>query len=94
MTEIFDKKVINSVLRNDDLLFDWCFAASESIDHDVADKCLEKIVNKWFSITGNSFVKNMMERYMQTSRKGQRSQSHCVVSYSLIPMKCNVKQNK
>lgn len=70
MNENFSKKVINSVLSDDDLLFDWCFAASESIDQDVADKCLEKIVNKWFSIRGNSFAKNMMERYKQTSKKG------------------------
>ena len=45
MNKNFSKKVINSVLSDDDLLFDWCFAASESIDQDVADKCLMPLLS-------------------------------------------------
>ena len=69
MDERFTKKVIKSVLDDDDLLFDWCLVSDLVIDQDAADICLEKIVKKWYSIRGHSFAKNMMERYKIESKK-------------------------
>ena len=70
MNDQFKDKVMNSVLNDEDLLFDWCMAAQSVVDSDIADNCLKKIVKKWLSIRGNSFAKNVMERYKQTSKKG------------------------
>ena len=70
MDEKFAKKVQDSVLNDDDLLFDWCMAIEFTVDQEIADKCLEKIVKKWLFIRGNSFAANMMERYKQMSKKG------------------------
>ena len=61
MNEQFTKKVLESVLNDDNLLFGWCFAAGLIIDQDVANSCLEKIAKKWYSIRGNSFAKKLME---------------------------------
>ena len=48
MNEEFAKKVQDSVLSDDDLLFDWCMAIEFTADQEVADKCLEKIVKNGF----------------------------------------------
>ena len=78
MNENFTKKVIKSVLSDDNLLLDWCFAIEVVVDQDVVDTCLEKIVKKWYSIKSHSFAKNMMERYKLTSKKGtQKSKPFC-----------------
>ena len=69
MNEQFSKKVIDGVLNDENLLFNWCFAAG-CIDQEIADQCLEKIVQKWFVIRGFSFAKSLMEMYKQASRKG------------------------
>ena len=70
MNEGFRKKVISATLSDDDLLFDWCFAAEFVVDQDIADRCLQKIVNKWFVIRRFSFSNSMMEMYKQESKKG------------------------
>lgn len=70
MNEGFRKKVTSAILSDDNLLFDWCFASEFIVDQDIADRCLEKIVNKWFVIRGFSFSNSMMEMYKQQSKKG------------------------
>ena len=67
MNEGFRKKVISAILSDDDLLFDWCFAAEFVVDQDIGDRCLQKVVNKWFVIRGFSFSNSMMEMYKQES---------------------------
>ena len=69
MNETFSKKVIEAILSDDNLLFDWCFAA-ECIDQEIADQCLQKIVKKWFIIRGFSFASSLMEMYKQATKKG------------------------
>ena len=54
MKEQFNDKVTNSVLSNEDLLFDWCLASQFAVESDFVDKCLKKIVKKWIAIRGNS----------------------------------------
>ena len=56
MNEQFTKKILESVLSANTLLFDWCFAAL-TMDQDAPDSCLEKMVKTWYSIRGNSFAK-------------------------------------
>ena len=70
MNEQFNEKVMDAVLNDEDLLFDWCLASQFAVESDIADNCLKKIVKKWISIRGNSFAKNVMEMYKQTSKKG------------------------
>ena len=70
MNEQFNEKVMDSVLNDEDLLFDWCLASQFAVESDIADNCLKKIVKKWISVRGNSFAKNVMEIYKQTSKKG------------------------
>ena len=42
MNEKFSKKVVHAILRDENLLFDWCFAV-ECIEEEVATQCLEII---------------------------------------------------
>ena len=69
MSEKFSKKVVHAILRDENLLFDWCFAV-ECIEEEVGTQCLEKIIMKWFVIRGFSFSKSLMEMYKQASKKG------------------------
>ena len=70
MNEGFRTKVTSAILSDDNLLFNWTFASELIVDQDVADRCLEKIVHKWFVIRGFSFSDSMMEIYKQESKKG------------------------
>jgi len=63
MNEEFSKKVTSALLCDDNLLFDWCFTSEFIVDQAVADRCLERIVHKWFVIRGFSFSNSMMEMY-------------------------------
>ena len=69
MNEQFSKKVVDAILHDENLLFDWCFAV-ECIEEEAATQCLEKIVKKWFVIRGFLFAKSLMEMYKQASKKG------------------------
>ena len=69
MNEQFSNKVVDAILHDENLLFDWCFAV-ECIEEEVATQCLEKIIKKWFVIRGFSFAKSLMEMYKQASKKG------------------------
>ena len=46
MNEGFCTKVTSAI---DNFLFNWNFASELTVDQDVADRCLEKIVHKWLS---------------------------------------------
>ena len=70
MDKQFNQKIMDSVLNDEDLLFDWCLASQFVVESDIADSCLKRIVKKWISIRGNSFAKNVMEMYKQISKKG------------------------
>ena len=42
MNEQFNEKVMDSILKDEDLLFDWCLASQFAVESDVADNCLKK----------------------------------------------------
>ena len=44
MNEQFSKKVVDAILNDENLLFDWCFAV-ECIEEETAKQCLEIIKN-------------------------------------------------
>jgi len=70
MNDQFRKKVMDSVLQDEELLFDWLMASRLSLEDDISNNCLRQIVKKWLSIRGNSFARNVMESYKQESKKG------------------------
>jgi len=61
------KKVIDSVLHDEELLFDWLMALRLSLEDDISNNCLRKIV---LSIRSNLFARNVMESYKQELNKG------------------------
>ena len=46
MDKQFNQKVMDSVLNDEDLLFDWCLASQFVVESDIADNCLKRIVKK------------------------------------------------
>ena len=69
MDDSFRKHLLNCVLNDQNVLFYWCMAGQDESDED-AQKCLEKIVQKWISIRGHSFANSIMEMYKQKQKKG------------------------
>ena len=59
----------NSLLKDEDVLFYWCRAGQIEGD-DAADRSLALIVDLWITIRANSFSKNVMEMYKQSTQKG------------------------
>lgn len=59
----------DSILKDGDVLFYWCLAGQIEGD-DAADKGLSLIVDLWITIRANSFAKNILEMYKQSTQKG------------------------
>jgi len=59
----------NGILKDVDVLFHWCCAGQIEGD-DAADKSLAMIVDLWIKIRANSFSKNVLEMYKQSTQKG------------------------
>ena len=70
MNPKFMQKVTEAVLSDDNVLFSWCLAVGIDFSEDITNKCLALITKKWLSIRGNSFAANMLEMYLQSSKKG------------------------
>ena len=59
----------DNILKDEDVLFYWCLAGQIEGD-EVADKSLAMIANLWITIRANSFAKNILEMYKQSTKKG------------------------
>lgn len=74
MNKGFVDKVTTALLKDEDLLFNWCLAVGLALgsnyDDDMADRCLKQIVKKWITIRGFSFSNSLMEMYKQQSKTG------------------------
>ena len=67
----------NSLLKDEDVLFYW-YRAEQIEGDDSADKSLVMIVDLWITIRTNSFSKNVMKMYKQSTQKGTgKSKSLC-----------------
>lgn len=69
MDETFKAKLMEFVMKDDDVLFYWCLAGQIEGD-EAADKSLVMIVNMWITIRGFSFARSIMEIYKQETKKG------------------------
>ena len=69
MDETFKAKLMELVIKDDDVLFYWCLAGQIEGD-EAADKSLAMMVNMWITIRGFSFAKSIMEIYKQETKKG------------------------
>ena len=68
MNDEFRKYLTNCILNDGNVLFYWCLAGQDE-DDEVCNRCLMKLVEKWITIRGFSFVNNMMEIYKQEQKK-------------------------
>ena len=66
----FLKKIMDSVLHDEELIFDWLMASRFTLEDDSSNNCLRQIVKKWLSIRGNSSARNVIESYKQDLKKG------------------------
>lgn len=69
MDNSFRRHLTNCVLNDENVLFYWCMSGQDEGDED-AQKCLEKIIEKWITIRGYSFTNSIMEMYKQEQKKG------------------------
>ena len=67
MNDQFLKKMMDSVLHDEELIFDWLMASRLTPEDDSSNNCPRQIVKKWLSIRGNLLA---MESYKQDLKKG------------------------
>lgn len=61
------RELMDSVLRNEDILFQWCMLSSDMED-DVASALLKQIVELYVTIRGFAFVSSCLELYKQKQK--------------------------
>ena len=64
----FQSKVLNSLVTDDDILFQWCLTGQT--EEPSSASCMELIVQKWVTVRGFSFASSIMEIYKQKNKKG------------------------
>ena len=65
----FRKYLTDCILHDGNVLFYWCLAGQDE-NNESCNRCLHKIVEKWVTIRGFSFVNNIMEMIKQEQKKG------------------------
>ena len=63
------KKVLDSVLSNDDLLFKWSLLTSTTIGDDMGNIILKKLAELYVTIRGFAFASSCLELYKQQHKK-------------------------
>jgi len=68
MNDKFCKHLTDCILNDGNVLFYWCLAGQDESE-EASNRCLVKLVEKWITIRGFSFVNNMMEIYKQEQKR-------------------------
>lgn len=58
---------IENVITNEDVLFWWALFTA-TLENDLADILLKKIVKHWITLRGFSFCKNIVEQYKESNK--------------------------
>ena len=73
MKDEFRKHVTDCIVNDENVLFYWCLAGQDECDK-TCQCCLLKLVEKWVTIRGFSFAKNLMEMYKQSEKKHRKGE--------------------
>ena len=68
MNDGFRKHITDCTVNDDNVLFYWSLAGQDECDKS-CQCCLLKLVEKWVTIRGFSFAKNLLELYKQEEKK-------------------------
>ena len=69
--------ISESILKSEDLLFEWCIISAEA-DDNIASDVLHRIVELYTTIRGFAFAKSFIEMYKQAHQKTlQNKRSLC-----------------
>ena len=68
MNDGFRKHVTDCTVNDENVLFYWSLAGQDEYDK-TCQHCLLKLVEKWLTIHGFSFAKNLMEIYEQSEKR-------------------------
>ena len=77
MNDGFRKHITDCTVNDDNVLFYWSLAGQDECDKS-CQCCLLKLVEKWVTIRGFSFAKNLLSR---KRKRAQGKRNHFVVNY-------------
>ena len=63
------KKIMDKILGDEDLLFQWCFVVRTVVDIEHSEVLLTKITELYLTIRGNAFASSCLELYKQASKQ-------------------------
>ena len=62
-------EILDSLLKNEDLLFQWCFIIRTTVDNDSSPILLKQIVELYLTVRGFAFATSCLELYKQAHKK-------------------------
>ena len=62
------REMVESLLTNDDLLFQWCFCATD-LQQDTTNALLKQIVELFLTVHGHGFASSLLEVYKNINKK-------------------------
>ena len=62
-------EILDGLLKNEDLLFQWCFIARTAVDNDSSPILLKLIVELYLTVRGFAFASSCLELYKQAHKK-------------------------
>jgi len=62
------REMVESLLTNDDLLFQWCFCATD-LQQDTTNTLLKQIVELFLTVHGHGFASSLLEVYKNITKK-------------------------
>ena len=62
-------EIIDGLLQNEDLLFQWCFVVRTTVDDESSPILLKQIVELYLTVKGFAFATSCLELYKQAHKK-------------------------
>lgn len=62
-------EILDGLLQNEDLLFQWCFVVRTSVDNESSPILLKQITELYLTVRGFAFATSCLELYKQANKK-------------------------
>ena len=63
------KKIVDKILSDEDLLFQWCFVVRTVVDTELSEVLLKQIAELYLTMRGHAFASSCLELYKQASKQ-------------------------
>ena len=69
-------EILDGLLQNEDLLFQWCFVVRTTVDNESSPILLKQIAELYLTVRGFAFATSCLELYKQAHKKHCKRKKH------------------